>query len=116
MDVCIAGLATGLYTTVSRQVPYVLQDKFKCHDKAVRAITYVADFVLEYSDGHIEIIDVKGMATNEALMKRKLFQYKYPLETLIWISYSKQDGGWIDFYQLQKLRRERKKIKTVKEK
>jgi hypothetical protein len=42
------------------------------------AITYSADFCVTYKDGHIEIIDVKGIETEAFKIKRKLFEFKHP--------------------------------------
>ena len=49
-------------------------------EKLCVQITYVCDFYLIYKDGRSEVIDVKGMATPEAKLKRKMFLYKYPEE------------------------------------
>src|SRR3990167_10983965 len=45
--------------------------------EAVRAITYIADFVVKHSDGMTEVIDVKGMQTDAFKIKWKLLQYLY---------------------------------------
>ena len=61
------------------QVPFVLQPKFRTEwGTCIREIKYVADFVVEYSDGHKEIIDVKGYRTKEYNLKKKMFLYVYP--------------------------------------
>lgn len=97
------------------QIPYELQPNFKHDNKTVKAITYVADFVLEYADGHTEVIDVKGCPDTTALLKRKLFWFRYPDVAYRWMSYSGVDGGWIDYDDLKKARNERKKMKNEKE-
>ena len=74
-DVVLPGVANGTIVDYQLQKPYELQPKFKYYGKTVRAITYVCDFYLVYADGHTEVIDIKGMATTEALLKRKLFMY-----------------------------------------
>lgn len=60
------------------QVPYELQPKYQRNGKTVRAIKYVADFVVTYADGHVEVVDVKGVRTKEYRLKRKILEYKYP--------------------------------------
>ena len=87
---------SGEIKSCKMQIPYVLQPNFKHDNRTVKAITYVSDFVLEYSDGHIEVIDVKGCPDTTALLKRKLFWYVYPNTIYRWMSFSAMDGGWID--------------------
>lgn len=60
------------------QVPFELQPSFKWQGKTIRAIKYVADFVVQNRDGSEEVIDVKGVRTETYKVKKKLFQYKYP--------------------------------------
>ena len=100
------------------QPKYTLQFGFK-HEKygTIRAIEYTADFVVEKVDGFF-IVDVKGMATAKALVFRKLFLKRFPDIDLKWIVKSKihGDDGWIDFFELQKIRRENKKKKSIKDK
>ena len=80
--------------------------------KTVLPIKYVADFDVTYADGREEVIDVKGMADTTAKLKRKLFWYVFPDLPYRWVSYSAKDGGWVDYDDLQRLRRERKKLKS----
>ncbi len=60
------------------QVPFELQPKFKHDGKTVRAIKYVADFVVHYPDGQQVVVDTKGFRTKEYLLKRKMLLYKHP--------------------------------------
>lgn len=94
-DVVLPGVTDGTIINYQLQKPYELQPKFKHDGKTVRAINYVCDFYLEYADGHTEVIDIKGMATTEALLKRKLFMYKYPDENCIWLVERK--AGWMRY-------------------
>lgn len=74
-------LKAGEITDLQLQVPYELQPSFKYEGKTVRAIKYVADFVYKDASGKVHIEDVKGMATKEYLIKRKLMLYKgYEIE------------------------------------
>ena len=87
-DVVLPLAAAGEIVQYELQKSFVLQPGFRHDGKAVRAITYVCDFYLIYKDGRSEVIDVKGMATPEAKLKRKMFLYKYPEENLLWVKKS----------------------------
>jgi hypothetical protein len=99
-------------TRLELQPKFQLQPKFEKNGKKVMAINYVADFEIEYKDGRVEVLDIKGMATSDAKIKRKMFDYVYPDKTLLWISYSKIDGGWVEVEKIEKGRKERKKAKS----
>lgn len=45
--------------------------------KKVQPAYYVADFLVTYSDGRTEVVDVKGMRTPEYKLKKKMFESKY---------------------------------------
>ena len=94
------------------QVKYELQPKFVHKGKTVQAINYVADFVLTYSDGTVEVIDTKGFPDSTALLKRKLFWYKYPEVSYKWITYVKKYGGWIEYDEYKKLKQGNKPKKA----
>lgn len=70
--------AAGEITKIERQKKYLLQPAFEYHGKKIQAINYVADFVVTYKDGSVEVIDTKGVPTPEYLLKKKLLLYKYP--------------------------------------
>lgn len=93
---------------------YLLQEAYKKKDRTVKAIYYEADFEVTFTEGDKLVIDIKGMPTPEAKLKRKLFERKYPDLYLKWLSYSKIDGGWVNYDDLIKARAKRKKEKTVK--
>ena len=93
------------------QKPYELQPEFVHDDKKVQPIKYVADFFIRYKDGQEVVIDTKGCPDKTALLKRKLFWYKYPNVTYRWICYSKVDGGWCDYEFVKKQRAKRKREK-----
>ena len=69
----------GIVVDFQMQVAYLLQEKFK-HEMLgnIREINYKADFVVEYADGHVEVIDVKGTLTTEFKLKRKMLLHRYP--------------------------------------
>lgn len=60
------------------QVPYELVPAYERKGKKIRAMVYKADFVVDYADGHTEVVDVKGVQTKEYLLKRKLLLYQHP--------------------------------------
>lgn len=71
----------GEIKEIELQPSFLLQEAFKRNGKTERAIRYNADFKVTYSDGHIEIIDVKASTkfkTEVYRIKRKLFLYRYP--------------------------------------
>lgn len=53
------------------------QPRYELHPRPER-IVYVPDFVVRYTDGQVEVIDVKGMETPVFKLKAKLFRTKYP--------------------------------------
>ena len=67
----------GVVIDIQLQVPFVIQDAFVMDGKKHQAITYVADFVVTYSDGREEVVDVKGKVTQTFRNKRKMFIARY---------------------------------------
>ena len=87
-------------------------NKIKRKTKAltIQDIKYIADFEVEYADGHIEIVDTKGQETADFKLKKKMFIYKYPhlhLSILI----KNKSNEWIPYDKYQKELRARKKNK-----
>lgn len=70
----------GEITDIQLQPKYVLMAGFKhkATGKRVQPITYSADFLVTYADGHQEIEDVKGVKTEVYRIKKKLFMNLYP--------------------------------------
>lgn len=113
-DVICVELANNKIKKCEMQVKYELQPKFKYQDETILAINYVADFVVTYSDNSVVVYDTKGLPDATAKLKKKLFHFKYPNINYKWVSYSKQDGGWLEYKDIQKARNKRKKEKTNK--
>lgn len=111
-DVILPGLGSGKILAFELQKPYVLQPKFTHDGKQVQAIMYIADFYVEYADGRIEVIDIKGMPDAVAKLKRKMFWHTYPDIDYRWICYSKIDGGFCDYEYVVAQRKLRKKKKS----
>lgn len=90
-----------------RQPKYLLQEKFIANDGSkIQEINYIADFAYDNV-----VVDVKWLPTNEALMKRKLFMYKYPEFKLKRVV--KYDGEWVDYFENEKRKKLNKKNKDL---
>ena len=77
----------------------------------VQAIKYRADFMVHYKDDSVRVIDVKGQKTADFKIKEKMFNYMYPQYNGLYCVV-KYNGGWMEYNEAQKLKRERKKKKT----
>lgn len=113
-DVLCPLISIGAISEVVLQREYELQPKFKRENKTIQPIKYVADFSVEYSDGHEEVIDTKGCPDSVAILKRKMFWYTYPDTDYKWIGFSAIDGGWKSYEYIKKQRALRKKEKAKK--
>lgn len=108
-------MATGEILSCKRQIRYELQPGFNHGGKKIIPIVYTADYVLQYADGREQIIDIKGCPDSVALLKRKMFWFRYPEKDYIWLTYSQKDGGWVE-YEVVKERRARDKKEKKKKK
>lgn len=76
----------GVVESFEMQKPYTLLDKF-AHPKTgktIRAIKYIPDFEVIYTDGRVEVVDIKGFMKNPVfLLKAKLFMFRYNLPIVI---------------------------------
>ena len=95
------------------QPKYELQPKFTKDGINHRQISYIADFLIYELDGSMKVIDVKGMAVPVAILKRKMFNYKYPELKLTWIVRNLKYGGWVEYDELKRLRRKAKNDKQL---
>lgn len=106
-----AGEIAGIET----QTTFILQEGYIDKDgKKVKPITYRCDFeYVTLPDLKKVVVDVKGMATETALLKRKMFKYKYPAYELLWVVKSNKYGtnGWCDYDLLKQKRANARKIK-----
>lgn len=95
-----------------RQVPYILQEGFTdYHGKKNLPIKYIADFKIIWSDNSETVIDVKGMPDSVAKIKKKLYMYKYRDVDYRWYCRNVKRGGWLQYDELEKLKREEKRDK-----
>ncbi|MCG2467810.1 DUF1064 domain-containing protein, partial [Staphylococcus epidermidis] len=78
-----------------------------------RKTEYIADFALWKDNTLLEVIDVKGMPTEVAKLKAKIFRYQNREIPLTWICKAPKYTGleWITYEELTKARRKRKKEK-----
>ena len=111
-DVLCPAVESGDVVSYELQKPYELQPKFRHDEKSVQSIKYVADFFIVYKDGHEEVIDTKGCPDSVALLKRKLFWYKFPEVDYKWVTWVKKFGGWIEYEEYKRLKREEKENKV----
>lgn len=112
-QVVVPGLQDGTILKAELQKKYNLQPSFKYNGKTIRSIDYVSDFTLTYSDGTTLVVDIKGRATADAKIKKKMMHYVHPELNFIWLAYTKATG-WIDYDELQRIRRQNKKDKKDK--
>lgn len=59
-----------------RQVPYPIFVREK------KICTYLADFVVMYADGGVEVVDVKGVKTDVYKLKKKLVEALYDIQIM----------------------------------
>ena len=110
-EVIIPGLKDGTIKKVELQKKYQLQPSFKHEGKTIRSIDYISDFTITYADGSVLVVDTKGRATADAQIKRKLMHYVYPDLHFVWMAHTVATG-WIEYDALQKIRREKRKVKA----
>lgn len=89
----LADKQDGIIKEIVLQPEYELQPAFEKYGKRYRKMVYTPDFYVRYADGREEAIDIKGMTTTDAEMRRKLFIYRYDIP-LRWIK--KDKGEWRD--------------------
>lgn len=67
----------GVISDLLLQPRFELQETFKKNGKTFRSIVYNADFSYTYK-GQTIVEDSKGMRTKDYIIKKKLFEKKYP--------------------------------------
>jgi len=96
------------------QPKFTLVDGFKKDNKTYRPITYTPDFVIYHNNGSEEYVDVKGMTTQQGELRIKLFNHFYRDLKLSIVARNIKYGdeyGFIDYYELQKIRRKNRRGK-----
>lgn len=97
------------------QPKFILIEGFKKDGKTYRPITYTPDFTIYHNDNSIEYVDVKGMTTQQGELRIKLFNWKYRDKKLSIVARSIKYGdeyGFIDYYELQKIRKKNRRYKN----
>lgn len=96
------------------QPKFQLVPKFKKLGKNYMAITYKPDFRVYHLDGTEELVDIKGFSTQQGELRYKLFNYRYQDLKLSWLARNLKYGdkyGFIDYFELKKIRKKNKKLK-----
>lgn len=103
----------GLIQNFELQPKFVLQESFTKNNKTYKQITYKADFRVYTNEGISYCVDVKGMLTDVFKIKLKLFNKKFDEELKLVCRNLKygDEYGFIDFYELQKIRKENRRRK-----
>lgn len=99
--------ALGIIKEIELQPVLNLSPTFEYFGKKRRRTDYKLDFRILYSDGAEVYIDIKGMATETAKIKRKWAETTYPTKHIIWLCKSVKWGdkfGWIEYDDLVKKR------------
>ena len=82
----------GKIKDLELQPKYELQPSFKKDGKTILAIYYKADFSYHSVETNKMVIeDTKGFKTKEYLIKKKMFEYKYPDLTIVEIEREKHE-------------------------
>lgn len=69
--------AAGRVEAIELQPVFLLQEGFSKNGVEHKPITYIADFKVTYTNGKVDIVDVKGVETEVFRIKRKLFEKRY---------------------------------------
>lgn len=106
--------AKELILNFELQPRFELMPSFKRHGKSYRKTEYVGDFLIYRLDGSQCVIDIKGMATETAKLKKKLFEHLHINDglELWWLVWS--GGQWLNYDDVIKASGKRKKAKNDK--
>lgn len=108
----------GIVESFEMQKTYLLLEGYSIAGKKRQPIKFTPDFIVHLKDGTTRVIDVKGSEraiSRDFPLRKKMFEYRYqiPLDVIMW---SKIDGGWIEYENLKKARKLRKKEKETSKK
>ncbi|MDN4094367.1 DUF1064 domain-containing protein [Brevibacillus agri] len=102
----------GIIKDFELQPRFLLIDGYtNSRGEKVRPTFYVADFKIYEPDGSCYVVDIKGMATEAAKLKKKMFESRYIDVPLLWIVKVKSRGGWIEYQENERLKKVAKKMK-----
>lgn len=97
----------GYIKEIELQPVLNIHPAFEYYGKKRQRMYYKLDFRVKYHDDYEVWIDIKGMATPDAKMKRKITEYMHKDKHIIWISKSIKYGdkyGFIEHDELVKIR------------
>jgi hypothetical protein len=105
---------TGKITQIILQPKFEIIKAYTKYGRKIRKAEYTPDFLVYYPDGTHEYIEIKGLSDASADLRRKLFDSQYP-DVLKWICgvdmVNKRYTRWLDYDEVRKLRREKRKAK-----
>ena len=108
----VSDKAKGLILNFELQPEFTLVPKFtNSFGKKVQSIVLKADFIVYELDHTQTVIDIKGMATSEAKLKRKMFWNIYKGEELLWLVW--RAGQWLNYDDVMKAKNKRKRDKKL---
>lgn len=84
------------YLIYELQPKFELQEKFAYRGKTIRAINYIADFLIAYRDVFY-VVDAKGVETPEFKLKMKMLHYKYPALNFVLLKSIKQFEAEVNY-------------------
>lgn len=90
---------------------FLLQPSFTKNDKRFAQIKYIADFKVITLQGDTLIVDTKGVITPDFKIKQKMFEYIHPHLSLQVVKYVKSYGGWIEYDEWLKQKKQKGKKK-----
>ena len=95
------------------QKTFELQPKFKDQfsGKMIRAIDYIADFVVVLKSEQVVAVDVKGIETADFKLKKKMFQYKFPDIRFMCVQWVAGKKKWLNLEDIKTERRAAKRSK-----
>lgn len=109
------GLESGAIVSCTPQVKYEILPKFTHNNKKYQAVHYISDFNTIDRNGIETVIDIKGLLKPMDVIKHKMLLSKYPDMNFLLLGYSRLDGGWVSLETISQGRKERKKLKILKE-
>jgi len=99
---------------------FEIMPSFRFGEQLIRAISYKPDFKVYCNDGTVKYYEIKGVLTNEATLKVKLFKYflfknnpelKYQMIKRS-LKYGNIDGEFIDYDEYNAIKRKEKREKV----
>lgn len=104
-------LAKGEIDNLVLQPSFVLIPDFEKNGKTYKGVKYIADFQFyDKQQDRIRVIDVKGMETEEFILRRKMFDFHYAYQELEVVGYAAY-CGWVTLDRMKELIKIRRRYK-----